>query len=140
PPAARVKTQDLPPAEAGALRAYPDLHEHVEALKKRGLLIEIARPIDKDAELHPLVRWQFVGGLPEEKRRAFLFTNVRDGHGRRYDFPVVVGAIAASREIYAVGMGVDPEGIEAKWDQALRHPIAPRVVERAVCQEVVIEG
>jgi hypothetical protein len=68
-------------------RGYPDLHEHLEALKQRGLLLTIDRPIDKDAELHPLVRWQFVGGLPEEERKAFLFTNITDGRGRRYAMP-----------------------------------------------------
>ena len=34
-----------------------------------GNLIRIDRPIDKDTELHPLVRWQFQGNLPEEQRR-----------------------------------------------------------------------
>jgi 3-polyprenyl-4-hydroxybenzoate decarboxylase len=51
-----------------AKRGYADLHEHLEALKARGLLVTVERPIDKDAELHPLVRWQFVGGLPEAER------------------------------------------------------------------------
>ena len=51
------------------------------------------------------MRWQFLGGVPEDKRRAFLFTNVIDAKGRRYDMPVVVGAMAASPEIYAMGMG-----------------------------------
>ena len=44
-------------------------------------------------ELHPLVRWMFQGGLHEDQRRAFLFTNVVDGHGRKYDIPVAVGAL-----------------------------------------------
>ena len=44
---------------------YPDLHDHLEELKRRGLLQVIDRPIDKDSELHPLVRWQFVGGMDE---------------------------------------------------------------------------
>ncbi|MEK7834757.1 MAG: UbiD family decarboxylase, partial [Pseudomonadota bacterium] len=87
-----------------ARRGYPDLHEHLETLKQRGLLLTIDRPIDKDAELHPLVRWQFVGGIEEHERKAFLFTHVIDGRGRKYDFPVVVGALAANREIYSVGM------------------------------------
>jgi hypothetical protein len=39
----------------------------------------------------PLVRWQFQGGLAEDQRRAFLFTNVTDAAGRRYDIPVAVG-------------------------------------------------
>jgi len=87
-----------------ARRGYPDLHEHLETLKQRGLLLTIDRPIDKDAELHPLVRWQFVGGIEEHERKAFLFTHVIDGRGRRYAFPVVVGALAANRAIYSAGM------------------------------------
>ncbi len=121
-------------------RGYPDLHEHLDELRRRGLLLTVKRAIDKDSELHPLVRWQFVGGVDEAARKAFLFTNVTDGRGRKYSMPVVVGAIAANREIYAVGMGVPLEQIQARWDRALAHPIAPRVVEHAVCQEIVHEG
>src|SRR5262249_13389503 len=121
-------------------RGYPDLHEHLAELKKRGLLLEITRAVDKDAELHPLVRWQFVGGMDEAERKAFLFTNITDGRGRRYDIPVVVGAIAANRAIYSVGMGAPLSEIQAKWDHAIAHPVPPRVAERAVCQEVVQEA
>lgn len=123
-----------------AARAYPDLHDHLEALKKKGLLVTVDEKIDKDAELHPLVRWQFVGGLPEAERKAFLFTNIVDGRGRKYAMPVVVGAIAANRAIYSIGMGAPVEEIEAKWEHAIAHPVEPRIVNEAVCQEVVIEG
>ncbi len=123
-----------------APRAYPDLHDHLEALKKKGLLVTVDEQIDKDAELHPLVRWQFVGGLPEAERKAFLFTNIVDGRGRKYAMPVVVGAIAANRAIYSIGMGAPVEEIEAKWEHAIAHPVEPRIVNEAVCQEVVIEG
>ncbi len=123
--------------------AYPDLHDHLEELKRRGLLQVIDRPIDKDSELHPLVRWQFVGGMAESERKAFLFTNIVNAQGRRYDMPVVVGALAANREIYSVGMGTDVAGIQAKWDRAIANPIAPRMVdsaETAACHEVVHQG
>jgi len=123
-----------------ARRGYPDLHEHLETLKQRGLLLTIDRPIDKDAELHPLVRWQFVGGIEEHERKAFLFTHVIDGRGRRYAFPVVVGALAANRAIYSAGMRAAVDEIQAKWDRAIANPIAPRIVGNAACQEVIIEG
>src|SRR5437660_10230687 len=102
-----------------------DFQQHLAALEAAGLLVRIERPIGKDSELHPLVRWQFQGGLGEEQRRAFLFTNVVDGSGRRYEVPVAVGALAASPEIYAVGMGRAPAEIEAAWVRAIANPIPP---------------
>ena len=49
--------------------------------------------------MHPLVRWQFQGGLEEADRKAFLFTNIVNGKGRKYDIPVVVGAVAVDMDI-----------------------------------------
>src|SRR6185295_10965241 len=102
----------------GAIAGPPlDFQSHLAALEAKGLLVRVDRPIDKDTELHPLVRWQFTGGLAEEQRRAFLFTNVIDGSGRRYDIPVAVGALAASPAIYAVGMtpgGRDRSRLDAR--------------------------
>ena len=37
-------------------RGYVDLHEHIEELRKAGLLFEVDRSINKDTEMHPLVR------------------------------------------------------------------------------------
>ena len=62
-----------------------DFQEHLARLEAAGLLIRVDRPINKETELHPLVRWQFQGGFAEDERRAFLFTNVIDSEGRRYD-------------------------------------------------------
>ncbi len=118
-------------------RGYPDLHDHVEALRKAGLLVEIDIEINKDTEMHPLVRWQFRGGIAEEDRKAFLFTNVTDAKGRKYDMPVLVCGLAPSSAIYSVGMGCPAEEIGEKWIDAIAHPVEPRVVESAPCQEVI---
>jgi UbiD family decarboxylase len=117
-----------------------DLQSHLADLEKRGLLIRIDEPINKDTELHPLVRCQFVGGVPEQDRRAFLFTNVIDSTGKRYEMPVVVGALAASPEIYSIGMGCTVDEISGKWVKAIANPIPPVEVASARCQEVVITG
>ena len=127
-------------SKTGPERTYRDLHEHLDALRAEGLLVEIDHPVDKDSQLHPLVRWQFVGGIDEPQRKAFLFRNIVDGLGRHYDIPVVVGAIAANRRIYGIGMDTDVESIQAKWDHAIAHPVQPRIVTDAPCQEVVHEG
>src|SRR3954468_10481260 len=122
------------------LEAPVDLQDHLARLQARDLLVRIDRPINKDTELHPLVRWQFVGGLPESARRAFLFTNVIGARGERYDIPVVVGALAASSEIYAIGMGCAVEEIGDAWTRAMANPIAPVFVESAPCHDVVLTG
>jgi UbiD family decarboxylase len=117
-----------------------DFQGHLKLLEAKGLLTRIDRPIDKDTELHTLMRWQFVGGLPEEQRRAFLFSNVIDGSGRKYDMPVVVGALSANPQIYAVGMGRPVEEIGRAWLDAVATPIPPVGSKVAPCQEVVIKG
>ncbi len=139
----RTASPSLPsPACEGGNGGGPrlDFQEHLADLEAAGLVERIDTPINKDTELHPLVRWQFVGGVPEDKRRAFVFTNVTDAKGRKYDIPVVVGALAASPDIYAIGMGRKVEDIGAAWLAAIAHPIAPVAVTAAPCQEVVITG
>ena len=127
--------------EAGvSSRPRLDLQQHLADLEAAGLLVHIDRPINKDTELNPLVRWQFIGGVPEEQRRAFLFTNVIDSKGKRYEMPVVVGALASSPEIYAMGMGLPVDQIGDAWMHAIGNPIPPVAVTDAPCQEVVIEG
>src|SRR5882757_7614108 len=114
-----------------------DFQQHLADLEAQGLLIRVDRPINKDTELHPLVRWQFIGGMPEERRKAFLFTNVIDSKGKKYDIPVVLGALSASARIYAQGMGRKIEDIGAAWINAINHPIPPlRGTNAAPCQEV----
>jgi UbiD family decarboxylase len=125
---------------AQAAQPRLDLQKHIADLESRGLITRIDHPVNKDTELHPLVRLQFIGGIPEAARRAFLFTNVTDGSGRRYDMPVVVGAIAASAEIYSQGMARAVDEIGTAWIDAIAHPIAPVRVTAARCQEVVVKG
>jgi UbiD family decarboxylase len=131
---------DKRPASAKTKGPALDFQDHLKTLEAAGLVTRIDRPIDKDTELHTLMRWQFVGGLPEDKRRAFLFTNVVDGSGKKYDMPVVVGALSANPQIYAIGMGKPVEEIGNAWIDAVNHPIKPVRVTAAPCQEVVIKG
>src|SRR5450755_2782773 len=96
-------------------RAPADFQEHLARLEAAGLLVRIDREVNKDTELHPLVRWQFQGGLDEDQRRAFLFTNVVGADGRRFDMPVAAGALSASADIYALGMGRSVDEIGRAW-------------------------
>ncbi len=113
---------------------YQDLREQLKALDEAGLLVRIDERINKDTELMPLVRWQF-RGLPEEERRAFLFTHVTDVKGTNYDIPVAVGCLAASRAIYALGLQCRPEEIVERWTKAEANPIPPLILESGPVHE-----
>jgi 4-hydroxy-3-polyprenylbenzoate decarboxylase len=118
---------------------YRDFREHLKVLEERGKLIRIGREINKDTELMPLVRWQF-RGLDEDQRKAFMFENVVDSKGKRFAMPVTVGTLAATTEIYAIGMMCRPDEIAERWTQAQMRPIAPVNVDTGPAQEVVRQG
>ena len=118
---------------------WPTLGNYVEGLDRAGKLVRVTTPINKDTELHPLVRLQF-RGLPESQRKAFLFENVVDSRGHKYDIPVLVGALAGSTDIYALGMQCELADIENVWKRALTNQIPPVEVKTGACQEIVIQG
>ena len=121
-------------------RDYPDLHDHLRSLDEAGALLTVDIPINKDTEIHPLMRWQFRGGVEEKDRKAMLCTNVIDSKGRKYDIPAVVGAMAASPEVYRIGLGCEADQVTERWASAMANPMPPREVDIAPCQEIVIEG
>jgi UbiD family decarboxylase len=121
-------------------RDYPDLHDHILALAAADRLWVVDEPVNKDTEMHPLVRWQYRGGISEPDRKAFLFLNPTDSKGHRFSHPVLVAGLAGSRDIYRIGFGRPPETIGQAWLNAVDNPIAPRVVEVAPCQDWVVEG
>jgi len=116
-----------------------DLRTHLHNLEAAGKLRRITRPINKDTELMPLVRWQF-RGLQETERTGFLFENVLDGKGRSLAGSAAVGIYAASSDVYAIGMGCPPSDIRSRWQQAQSNPLPPRVVESGAVQEEVHVG
>ena len=119
---------------------YNDLRQHLKALEERGLLFRVKRPINKDTELHPLIRWQFRSNLKESERKGFFFENVIDVKGKHYDFPVAVGVLASSPQIYSVGLQCPLEEIPSRWERALSKPIVPVIVDRGPVHEVVHTG
>ena len=121
------------------MTGYQDLRDWLNTLTKNDKLAVVDRPINKNTELAPLVRLQY-RGLPEEKRKGFLFNNVRGEGGIKYDMHVATGIYASSREMYALSLDCEPtiESIDKRWVEAQLHPLEPRLVESGPAQEVVI--
>jgi UbiD family decarboxylase len=132
-----------PKSERAAKPTYRDVREYLAELEKRHLLQRVTRPMNKDTEIMPLVRWQFRGGLPESQRKGWLFESVTDSRGRKFDGSVAVAIIGASTDVYAAAMGVKSAAeIAEKWKHAQAHPIAPIEVsaDKAPVKQVKILG
>jgi 4-hydroxy-3-polyprenylbenzoate decarboxylase len=118
---------------------YADFRAYLAQLESEGRLRCISRPIDKDRELHPLVRWQY-RGIDEADRFGFLFEHLVDQHGQPCEGRVACSVIAANREMYARALGCDLTAVHARWDQAFRQPIAPTRVSTGPVKGVVRTG
>ena len=111
--------------------AYDDMREFLAALEQQGLLRRVRKEVDPEWEIGCLVKWAFQS-LPEDQRFGLMFESVK-GSG----IPLATGAIGASVRAYAMALGVEPAQINAKWDEALSNPQAPRIVQDPLCQQVI---
>ncbi len=114
---------------------YKSLREYLKALDKAGKLVTITSPVNKDTQLVPLVYLQW-RGLPPAQWKAFLFTNVFDSRGRKYDIPVAYAPFG----FYDVGLKCSRDEVLEKAAQAVMHPIEPKLVKHGPVQEVVYMG
>ncbi|MDP2647487.1 MAG: UbiD family decarboxylase [Desulfobacterales bacterium] len=118
---------------------YRDLREYLDVLDRNGKLRKVAAEIKTDTELHPLVRWQF-RGLDEDQRTGFLFENLSDSTGKKYNCRVATSITGASREVYALGLQCAVKDIHARWTRAYNSPIPPKVVSTGPVKEEIHKG
>ena len=78
--------------------------------------------------------------LFEMEHMMSLFENVVDSRGRRYSSPALVGGLAASTEIYCLGVQRDPDEVPDLWTNAIDNPIPPEIVSSGPVHEEVHEG
>jgi 4-hydroxy-3-polyprenylbenzoate decarboxylase len=87
--------------------------------------------------MHPLVRWQFRGGIAGD-RKAFLFTNVVDARGAvRYPGAILPG-LPQPRDL-SHRAGCPFEEMDERWARNLNSRSAA-LVEHAPCHEIVVTG
>src|SRR5438034_9579343 len=96
-------------------RGYPDLREHLDALDRAGLLVRVRRPMLAETEIHPLVRWQYRGGLPEEDWRAFLVEDVGTVKDDASPLRDAVRVLAAAKYDSPIGLGRKPAEPAGRW-------------------------
>ncbi len=123
------------------MAAYKDLRGYLDALEKAGKLKHIRRAINKDTELHPLVRWQF-RGLDEAERFGFFFDRLVGTNGESYNGAVASAVIAPSLEAYAIALNcaATRQAMYDKWAEALRRPLPPKRVPSGPVKEEIHVG
>src|SRR5713226_6870712 len=117
---------------------YQDFREYLTALESGGKLRRISEAIDKDRELHPLVRWQY-RGLEEPERFGFLFEQVVT-HGERLNGHVACSVLAANREMYALARGCPLDQARDRWARAFEQHVGPVIVKDGPVKEEVHVG
>jgi 2,5-furandicarboxylate decarboxylase 1 len=99
------------------------LRDFIEQLQKRDELTKITKPVSTEYEM--------AGIIAALSEKPVFFENVKES-----SYPVVAGLVS-SKELICNSMGMTKEQLLPKMLSAIEKPIAPQVVEKAPCQEVV---
>jgi len=111
--------------------SHRTMRDYLTDLERAGMLRRIEKGVDPAWEPASLAKWMYQA-LPEEQRFGLFFERVEDSA-----IPLVLGALGASTRSYALALGVDPDGINARILAALRNPCAPRALAAGSVQEIV---
>jgi UbiD family decarboxylase len=99
------------------------LRNFIEALDKNGELTRIKKPVSTEYEMAGIIN-----ALGE---KPVYFENVKESN-----YPVVAGLVS-SKELICRSMGITKQQLLPKLLSAIEHPVAPQVVAKGACQEVV---
>jgi len=102
------------------------LRNFIEKLEKEGTLVRIDKEVDPYLEMAQI--------LKERGGQTVLFENVKNS-----EYKVVAG-VCSSRDNFAKAIGCSKDDLIFKIADAIAKPSKPKVVEKAPCQEIVIEG
>jgi 2,5-furandicarboxylate decarboxylase 1 len=97
--------------------------EYIEDLREHDELLEISKPVDL----------RNIAALVPQSEKALLFTRPEG-----YSLPIVSGLLQ-SRNRLAIAMGVPYEKIQEKFQQAMNHPVEPRIVQDGPVKEIVLK-
>ena len=132
-------SQSHAPRTGGAVNRWRDLREWLQIASEHGELLSIDAEIDPDEELSAVT---FMG-CQRPSAPAFLFNNLT---GNQTDARILTNMLAASKERYALTVGIDPKlsttEMIAATREILKRRIAPVYIpkEEAPVNEVVLRG
>ena len=107
-----------------------DFRGYLEALERAGQLVHVGKPVSPEFEVAAYVRKSSDTGGP-----AFVFENVSGHPGWK-----VAAGLYGTMARLPVALGCPIGQVVDRYGAAVAHPIAPRLVSKASCQEVVLTG
>lgn len=102
------------------------LRDFIEELQTKGELTKITKPVS--------VEYEMAGIIAANGEKPILFEKVKES-----SIPVVAGLVS-SKELICRSLGITKEQLLPKLLDAIEHPVAPNMVTKAPCQEVVESG
>lgn len=114
--------------------SYRDFRDFIAVAEQQGLLRRVQQTVDPSWEPGCLIKWAFQA-LSDKERFGLLFENVKGS-----ELSLCTGVLGASRRTYALALGVEPDKINALWENALVNPIEPVTTNTAPCQEIIRIG
>jgi 2,5-furandicarboxylate decarboxylase 1 len=108
---------------------FNDLREFITFLESQGELIRTQKPVDVKYEISAYIR-----KTSDVQGPALLFENLKD-----FAMPVL-GGVFATRKRAFLALETSNEEYVNKFQSALDHLLAPKLVANAPCKEVIIKG
>jgi UbiD family decarboxylase len=99
------------------------LRSFIEELKKTGELTKITKPVS--------VEYEIAGIIAALGEKPVFFENIKES-----EVPVVAGLVS-SKELICRNMGITKAQLLPRLLNAIEHPVAPKLVGNAPCQEVI---
>src|ERR1041384_501417 len=114
--------------------AYSDLQDYLSRLEHAGKLHWIEQEVDPAWEVSAITRHVF-DRYGWDERPALGFRRVGES-----PFPLAIGVIGGSPEIYALALSTSVKEIPQIWERAQRRPIEPICLQTGMCKEVVLRA
>jgi UbiD family decarboxylase len=108
---------------------FNDLREFLKFLEEHGELLKTKKPVDVKFEISSYIR-----KTSDQRGPALFFENVKN-----FDMPVV-GGIFATRERAFLALETSSQDYVHKFQNALDHLLAPKLVSNAPCKDVIYTG